>query len=124
MAFRVRPTRNAETEIMEAYEWMLENYPDRAADWYNDLFETLASLQDFPNRCPLALENSLFTQEVRQLLQGKGKSVFRILFTIQPEEEMVYILHIRHSARRPLRRQEIREDTSFHQSGDQDTTQN
>ncbi len=53
-----------------------------------------------PKRCPLARENEYFSQEIRQLLYGRGRNSYRILFTILEGTEVstVRILHIRHSA--------------------------
>jgi hypothetical protein len=48
----------------------------------------------------LASENGHFAEEIRQLLYGRGRNRYRILFTIG--EEAVHVLHIRHGARRYL----------------------
>jgi hypothetical protein len=40
------------------------------------------SLSQMPKRCPLARENKYFSQEVRQLLYGRGRNSYRVLFTI------------------------------------------
>lgn len=58
---------------------------------------TIASLQDKPFRCALARENDDFPQEIRQLMYGKSRNKYRIIFTII--EDMVYILYIRHSSK-------------------------
>jgi hypothetical protein len=57
-----------------------------------------------PKRCPLARENQYFSKEIRQLLYGKGRNSYRILFTIAESEDVpaVRILHIRHAAQQTL----------------------
>jgi hypothetical protein len=57
-----------------------------------------------PKRCPLARENEYFSQEIRQLLYGRGRNSYRILFTILEgtEVSIVRILYIRHSAQQIL----------------------
>ena len=105
MAYRVEPSESAGAEAIEAYLWMKENRPSFADKWFNGLIAALNSLQEFPGRCPLAPENSAVTREVRQLLYGKGRTLYRILFTVR--EETVYVLHIRHSARPPMEADEI-----------------
>jgi len=57
-----------------------------------------------PKRCPIARENEYFTNEIRQLLYGKGRNLYRILFTIVEGENIstVRILHIRHAAQQTL----------------------
>jgi hypothetical protein len=52
-----------------------------------------------PKRCPLARENEHFSQDIRQLIYGKGRNSYRILFTVLEGQEVptVRILHIRHA---------------------------
>jgi hypothetical protein len=65
------------------------------------LQDAIASLAQFPERCALAPESTVFPFEVRHLLYGHAPHVYRILFTI--EDKTVYVLHIRHSRRQPLK---------------------
>ncbi|MBW4614718.1 MAG: type II toxin-antitoxin system RelE/ParE family toxin [Desmonostoc vinosum HA7617-LM4] len=76
----------------------------RANQWYSGLLQAIESLSQMPKRCPLAQENQYFSQEIRQLLYGKGRNSYRILFTIVGEEEVptVRILHIRHATQQTL----------------------
>ena len=57
-----------------------------------------------PRRCAIARENDFFSQEIRQLLYGKGQHTYRILFTVLDElaQPTVRILHIRNSLQRTL----------------------
>ena len=57
-----------------------------------------------PKRCPIARENQYFSKEIRQLLYGKGRNSYRIIFTIAESEDVsaVRILHIRHAAQQTL----------------------
>lgn len=68
--------------------------------WFVALQDAVASLAEFPARCPLAPENVVFPFEVRHLLYGHAPHVYRILFTI--DDETVHVLHIRHGRRQPL----------------------
>jgi hypothetical protein len=74
--------------------------------WFIAMEEAIASLANFPERCPLApetersplapeTERSPF--EVRQLLYGRRPHAYRILFTIRGD--VVHVLHIRHGRR-------------------------
>lgn len=77
--------------------------------WQAELLETISTLATFPNRCPIARESRLFQREIRQL---NHKQSYRILFTVveaAEEAPFVFILHIRHGARRPMTRREARE---------------
>jgi mRNA-degrading endonuclease RelE of RelBE toxin-antitoxin system len=66
----------------------------------NGLFQAIMSLERMPLRCPLAFENDLFDEELRQLFYGKKGKVYRILFTVH--DTNVYVLFVRHSAQKPL----------------------
>jgi plasmid stabilization system protein ParE len=68
--------------------------------WFLALDDAIASLAEFPHRCPLAPETGRFPFEVRQLLYGRKPHVCRILFAV--EDDTVTILHIRHGRRKPL----------------------
>jgi plasmid stabilization system protein ParE len=76
----------------------------RAQEWYQGLIKAIAGLKTMPYRCPVARENAFFSQEIRQLLYGKGKHSYRILFTVLDDQPTptVRILHIRNVAQRTL----------------------
>ncbi len=102
MAFRVETTLAAEQEADEALEWLLSQHAgDAGTRWFLALQDAIASLAEFPERCPLAPENAIFSFEVRHLFYGQTPHVYRILFTI--ENNTVYVLHIRHGRRQPLK---------------------
>ncbi len=65
------------------------------------LRKAVEGLAILPTRYPLAPENAGFSFEVRQLLYGGKPHVYRILFTV--EGETVFVLHLRHGRRLPLR---------------------
>ncbi len=90
-------TREAQTEVTEIFVWKGENQSvETASEWYNGIMDALYSLEEMPGRCALAQENDDFEKEIRQLLYGKRKDTYRVLFTIHGET--VYILHVLHSA--------------------------
>ncbi len=96
MKFQVKLTRNAKLEIESAYLWLKQHNPVYADQWFRDLMNTIATLQDKPKRCALARENDNFPEEIRQLLYGKSRNKYRIIFTIR--EDIVYILSVRHGS--------------------------
>jgi plasmid stabilization system protein ParE len=93
----------AESNMEEAYQWLLEKAPEYAADWFNNLVAEFRRLEVHPEKFPLAPENrfGVFDREVRQMLYGKGFWKYRILFFV--EGDTVHIVHVRHGARRWLR---------------------
>ncbi len=56
----------------------------------------IATLQEKPKRCALAPETDAFVEEIRQLMYGKSRNKYRILFAVR--EDAVFILHVRHIA--------------------------
>lgn len=67
----------------------------------------IATLQEKPLRCPLAIENDIFPEDTRQLLYGKSQNIYRVLFAIR--DTKVHILYVRHSAQMPLTLEKIKE---------------
>ncbi len=102
MTFRVETTAAAEQDADAILDWLLsEGAGETGMRWFAALQDSIASIAEFPARCPIAPENEVFPFEVRHLLYGRKPHVYRILFTI--EDETVYVLHIRHGRRQPLK---------------------
>ncbi len=100
MTFQVEITPIAEVQIEQAYQWYREYNTEFADRWFRGLMNAIATLQEKPQRCALAVEHEIFPEEVRQLLYGKSKNIYRVLFTIR--DTTVYVLYVRHSAQAPL----------------------
>jgi plasmid stabilization system protein ParE len=100
MKYRIEISAEAQADLRDAYLWIYRDSPVSAAHWREKLLNTIQSLSELPLRCELAAESDYFQREIRQLLYGKRRGVYRILFTI--EQDVIYILHIRHAARRFL----------------------
>lgn len=96
MIFQVELTPVAEAQIEKAYCWYRESNPEFADRWFRVLMNAIATLQEKFQRCTLAVEHEIFPEEVRQLLYGKSKNIYRVLFAIR--EATVYVLYVRHSA--------------------------
>jgi plasmid stabilization system protein ParE len=102
MTFRVETTAAAEQDADAILDWLLsEHAGDTGTRWFLALQDAIASLAEFPERCPVAPESVQFPFEVRHLLYGKTPHVYRILFTIKGQK--VHVLHIRHGRRQPLK---------------------
>lgn len=101
MAFRVKQTAEADRDLDQILDWLLaEEAGETGLRCFQKLHEAMSSLSEFSQRCPFAPENASVTFELRQLLFGKKPHVYRILFPI--EDDVVYVLHIRHGRRRRL----------------------
>ncbi len=102
MTCEVEFARTAEQEAYVIYRYLARSSPVNAAKWYDGLERAIRSLERFPRRCPRAPEGEAFEEEIRQLLFG----AYRILFVIR--NRTVYVLHIRHGARRAAAPREIK----------------
>jgi plasmid stabilization system protein ParE len=100
MSYQIFIQPTAFLEIENSYRWMCDNLNAETADqWYYQLQDAISSLQEFPNRCPLSPEASPIGREIRQLWVGKRRK-YRVIFVV--EEEVVAIIHVRHSHQPPL----------------------
>jgi plasmid stabilization system protein ParE len=96
MEFQVKLTRSAEQQIESIYLWLKEGNPEYADQWFRGVMNAIATLQDKPRRGSLIKENHSTSEEIRQLLYGKSRAKYRIIFAIR--EDTVHILYVRHSA--------------------------
>jgi plasmid stabilization system protein ParE len=102
MSFRVEITTEAEGDLDSILAWLIsEHAGGTGLRWFEALEDAIATLAEFPERCSVAPESRLFPFEVRQLLYGNKPHIYRVLFTI--EEKTVYVLHVRHGRRQPVK---------------------
>jgi plasmid stabilization system protein ParE len=101
VSFRVIVTPTADAETLVAFRWYAERSPAAAGKWREGLTRAINRLSDHPERQPVSEENSeALGCQVRTLLHGRRRGVFRILYTIAGDT--VWILRIRHSAQGPI----------------------
>lgn len=96
MEYRVEIAQKAFLDSENAYRWIAEHSQETATEWYAGLMDAIRTLRQFPTRCPVIPESSAFNEEIRQLFYGKGRGMYRILFTI--EGNRVVVLRILHTA--------------------------
>lgn len=101
MEFTVELSNRAEADIEESYVHIAKDSPQNALNWRFELEEKIRSLKTFPERCGLAPEHYYAKVEIRQTFHGQ----YRILFTIRVQT--VYVLTVRHGARKFLTRAAI-----------------
>lgn len=85
--YRVSFTPIAESQIIEAYEWGVENWGSEQAErWLRALYESIFSrLNEFPLSCSIAPETEDVSREIRQHLFNR----YRILFEVRGSEGRV-----------------------------------
>jgi plasmid stabilization system protein ParE len=99
MAYRLEIAKNAEAELEELYLWVVVRAPQQGAKWFNGLERVILSLDQHPERCPLAPESFDRDHPVRVLSYGRRPHVYRIFFTVDHPTKVVRVVHIRRSAR-------------------------
>ena len=101
MRYRVAFTHRARADAIEAFRWIAEHSPGAADRWYAGLDRAIARLGEDPERHPVAEEESeALGLTIRQMLYGRRRGVYRILFSI--EGDAVVLHYVRHSARGPI----------------------
>ncbi len=101
MVLRVEISPSALADAEEAFLWIQQESPAIADEWYNGLVDAILSIENFPNRCPLAPESEDIGREIRQLLYRRH----RILFSVTGD--VVQVFRIRHTARDRLSPDEL-----------------
>jgi hypothetical protein len=82
-------------------EWLADQSPDAGARWYVGLEKAVAKLRAFPERHPIAEDESeQLGFPLRQMLYGRRRGVYRIFFS--GEADTVTLHYVRHSAQGPI----------------------
>jgi plasmid stabilization system protein ParE len=95
MVYHVEISGRAQRDIVAIYDYIAADAPHAAMDFRYGLQAQINFLSVFPERCGLAPEGHYRDGTIRQTFYKS----YRILFIIQGET--VYVVHIRHGARRP-----------------------
>lgn len=103
MAYRVELSPSTVDDIRTIAEYIARDSIESANQWRQQLFALLDRLALMPGSCSLAPENEYCEIEVRQLIFGQ----YRVLFTVQENTSLVYVLTVRHGARRNLPKAKI-----------------
>jgi plasmid stabilization system protein ParE len=97
----------AKADADRMYAWITAEAPVHGPQWFEELTDSLHSLERLPQRCPLARESAKARRPIRCLLFGKRHGVYRILYEVDERTQTVWILHIRHGALQDLRPGEL-----------------
>ena len=104
MKYRIELAATAKADIRSQGQWLYSEISPAASDKrLAGLYKTIDTLQTRPLRCPVATENDMFPEEIRELRygrSGKWKHKHRIIFTIR--DDTVHVLFVRHTARDEL----------------------
>ena len=98
MAYRVELTVRAEQDLEHVFESISADDSAVAALWYFGLEDAIRTLKTFPRRCPLAPESKMRKPELRHLLYGSKRDVYRVIYDIDETPKLVRVRAIRHGA--------------------------
>jgi toxin ParE1/3/4 len=101
MIYTIEFTPRSEQDLVEACRYIARESPQNGASWLLAIESAIDSLEEFPARCPPALESATTGRDLRQLVE----SGYRIIFSIRGDT--VVIQQVRHAARAPAHSDEL-----------------
>jgi len=107
MTYRVEFAARAVRDLEILYIEKNAAESDAAARWYNGLEQAVYALASYPYRCPVAPEARRAKRKLRHLLYGKKPHVYRVIYEVDELRETVWVLTIRHGARRKLKTSDL-----------------
>lgn len=106
MTYRVVLTDKAEADVESVLKWFHGRQATEAAGrWLAALMSRLDTLESHPERCSLAAESEEVEEVIRELLFGRKRFRYRLLFRIVGQT--VQILRIWHSSRDAIKREDL-----------------
>jgi len=100
MEYRVELTDRAIRNLRRIYRNIEAADSVQARAWFNGLETAIFSLAQFPARSPPIPEDS----NLRHLLYGGARDIYRIIYATDEPARVVTVLHIRHGSRQPFRK--------------------
>ena len=106
MQYRVMLTDKAEADVESVLKWFCDQRAtDAGGRWFAQLMTRLDTLEQHPEGCSLAAESKDLDEEIRELLVGRRRYKYRLLFRIT--DKTVQILRVWHSSRDAITREQI-----------------
>ncbi len=98
MAYLVKLTIRAERDLNHTYELIWADDSVVAARWFNGLEAAIYTLEPLPRRCPMAPESKQAKRQLRHLLYGSKREVYRVIYDIDEPRKLIRVVTIRHAA--------------------------
>jgi plasmid stabilization system protein ParE len=80
--YQIDITPVAEKEIEDFYLYIAEDSPANAEKWYFAIYDKIQTLTNFPTRSPTADEDCFYDFEIRNLIFGDYRVLYRIKKTL------------------------------------------
>ena len=97
MKYKVVLTQRVARHLQEMGDYIAADNPQRAISWLEEVEIKIMKLDCFPESYPFARENDNHNIELRQLVFGRGRYKYRVIFTVRVDD--VVVLDIRHASR-------------------------
>lgn len=91
--FLVKIARVAEADVEEIWDFIAQDSADAADRFLRELDRQVASLERFPERCPMIPENTLMGTAYRHLIYGEYRTIFRA------SGRTVFVMRVIHGSR-------------------------
>ena len=108
MKYQIEFAERAARDLEALYVEEHASESHAASRWYNGLEREVYTLANYPNRCPAAPEARKLRRELRHLLYRKKPHVYRIIYEVDGRRQTVWMLTIRHGARRKLKASDVK----------------
>jgi toxin ParE1/3/4 len=108
MAYHIEFAERAARDLETLYVEKNAAESQAASRWYNGLEEAVYVLANYPHRCPAAPEARKLRRELRHLLYGKKSQVYRVIYEVHERRHTVWVLTVRHGARRKLKASDVK----------------
>src|SRR5262245_29257882 len=105
MVYRVEFTPRAASDLDELYKWVTTSGPYRGPVWFDRFEESILSLRNSPERCPVVESLSDGEDIVRLLVFGRKGNRYMVYYAVFGN--VVRVLHLRHGARRSVKRKDL-----------------
>jgi mRNA-degrading endonuclease RelE of RelBE toxin-antitoxin system len=106
MAYHIEFADRAARDLEALY--VEKHAAEAASRWYNGMEEAVYALATYPDRCPMAPEARKLRRELRHLLYGKKPHVYRVIYEVDERRQTVWVLTVRHGARRRLEASDVK----------------
>ena len=95
MAYLVSLSARAQRDLGQIYPRINADDSDAALKWYRGFKQSILSMEEQPNRRPLAPEND----KLRHLLYRNKPHIYRAIYRVVERQKLVDALPTRHGAR-------------------------
>lgn len=104
MGFRVEIAEPAADDIDDAVAYIAADSIEAAAKWITELQTLIMSLAEMPTRFAVIPESKDLKHTYRQVVHYSH----RVIYRIDLEEKIVYVVRVYHGNRHPIRLKDIR----------------